>query len=284
MKIAIFGDSWGIHGEDYPWKDHRGPSWVDLLKQHYTVDNYCVHGNSTQNIYYQYLKHKNNYDKIIILITSPNRLTIPAFNDVESDNHVNYSKITLNMGSYTAEVRQAVNYYYQHLYNEPLVYCSIYAIVQNLLTDTKCIVIPCFLDSVPNFEQPWKTGNNLVSLGQASIPWLDEIMQQDHPIAKKFNRTVALNQLFDVNETHKIKLYDTMKCHMSEENNQILFEFVKQAINNNQNTVNLMTDSFVGPTKPFDFYYAVHNIRLENGQWVYKEDQKLTPDLFKYFN
>jgi hypothetical protein len=289
MKIAIFGDSWGIHGEDYPWPDSRGPSWVDLLRQHYTIDNFCVHGNSIQNVYYEYLKNRYNYDKIITLITSPQRFTVPRstfenskFSHVGTTYHINYSKVNYEVQEHlTDELRTAFNGYYKYIYNEELVYSSIFAILNDIINSGKCIVVPCFRDSVPSLIEPWHAGNDLVSLDQASELWIDGLSNLDHALAPFWNKTIRAHKLIPVSDTHKIKLYDVMRCHLSEENNFVLYKLILDAIKRNNATIKLDKSSFFPPTRSFEHYFAVHNVFLVDGQWINGHNELLSENIVK---
>lgn len=73
MKIAIFGDSFADSRMDNPT-----PGWPEILAKKYTVKNHAHAGSA---LYYSvdlFLKHHQFADKVIFIITSPGRLTIPT--------------------------------------------------------------------------------------------------------------------------------------------------------------------------------------------------------------
>jgi hypothetical protein len=73
MKIAIFGDSFAHSRMDNPT-----PGWPEILAKKYTVRNHAQSGSA---LYYSvdlFLKHHQFADKVIFIITTPGRLTIPT--------------------------------------------------------------------------------------------------------------------------------------------------------------------------------------------------------------
>lgn len=79
MKVAVFGDSYAdekIHRRESGYK-----SWVELLREKYYPDLTC-YGEAGSSLYFSYKKfieNHNNYDKVIFIITTPGRVTIPDY-------------------------------------------------------------------------------------------------------------------------------------------------------------------------------------------------------------
>jgi len=85
MKIAVFGDSFG---DDYNlWPDPYlgvGPSWIDYLRnQNIEIDNYSCGGASLFYGYQRFISTYQKYDKVIFLVTSPGRISVPKGNQTE---------------------------------------------------------------------------------------------------------------------------------------------------------------------------------------------------------
>lgn len=72
MRLAIFGDSFGVQQQDQPYDN-----WVDLLSQHFVITNYCECGVGEYKILKQ-LQSANlrEYDKILIVHTSASRVYV----------------------------------------------------------------------------------------------------------------------------------------------------------------------------------------------------------------
>lgn len=78
MKIGIFGDSFGDDSE----KPVGYTSWIDILKQQHDVKNFSQGGCSVWFLYQNILKNYDQFDKIIFLVTEPQRITIPAHSPI----------------------------------------------------------------------------------------------------------------------------------------------------------------------------------------------------------
>lgn len=73
MKILILGDSFA----DDTVKQVECCSYIDQLRQDYTVDNLAVSGSNLVYSYRLYQRHKNCYDKILVFVTDRGRLRLP---------------------------------------------------------------------------------------------------------------------------------------------------------------------------------------------------------------
>ena len=75
LKVGIFGDSYAdpiSHGHDN-FKDMDKLGWPNLLKSNYEVG---LHGKTGSSIFYsyqQFLKYHEQYDKIVFVVTNPER-------------------------------------------------------------------------------------------------------------------------------------------------------------------------------------------------------------------
>jgi len=79
MKVAVFGDSFAdeiINKREAGYK-----SWVELLREKYYSDLTC-YAEAGSSMYFSYdlfLENHEKYDKIIFIMTTPGRLTIPKY-------------------------------------------------------------------------------------------------------------------------------------------------------------------------------------------------------------
>jgi len=87
MKVAIFGDSFA----SYHCKENPSPSWPQLLGCKYRIDNYAEPASSLYFSISKFLDHHADYDKVIFLITSPGRITLPDYSNF-TDSHGNVLK------------------------------------------------------------------------------------------------------------------------------------------------------------------------------------------------
>ncbi len=78
ITIGIFGDSFACRA----WGNDSGKSWPEILKEkhgYHKQTNFAEPGSSLFFSYHNFLKNINsqNFDKIIFVITSPGRLSLP---------------------------------------------------------------------------------------------------------------------------------------------------------------------------------------------------------------
>lgn len=75
MKIAVFGDSFGDERNIFVKENW---SWANCIRQQgYDITNFCKCASSLSYSYIQFEKHQSEYDKIIFLVTGPERLYLP---------------------------------------------------------------------------------------------------------------------------------------------------------------------------------------------------------------
>ena len=99
MKIAIFGDSYGSEKELFKVaglgkiRHNEARPWVEIFRElaiknglARTVVNYSLSGSSMYYSYDRYLRHCDEYDRVIFICTVGNRLTkMPPYK--ENDNY-----------------------------------------------------------------------------------------------------------------------------------------------------------------------------------------------------
>lgn len=123
MKIGIFGDSFAYE------KRNETLTWSEMLGEKHEVINY---GSAGSNLYWsikQFLQFKNNFDKIVFIVTLPGRLLIPdhVTSSIEVPIHIpNINTATTSLDAFqrdaTREVITTCINYFKYLddqtYNE----------------------------------------------------------------------------------------------------------------------------------------------------------------------
>ena len=234
MKIAIFGDSFG--DDHINWEDKNrwldvGPSWVDYLKQFHEVDNFCLSGS---NLYYSKKKFDNTdltkYDRVIFLVTSPTRRWQWWPGEPEegsSWNPVN-TEIALREsynGSLLKNHLTAMDLFFKYIYNESDDYFHKLMIESIKHESSNSFIIDVGYNSPMN------------------------------------NMSVADVAYFDNNKLENLfreGYFDARKCHLSEENNYSVGQYIHQCLTNN------LYPTFKGyiinnPTRPFEYYFRKVN-------------------------
>ena len=242
MKVGIFGDS---------FSGSNGPtSWTTLLKQSYEqVENFSEAGSSLFHGYQHFIKNYKNFDTIVFTITAPGRL----YTDIPSPDLCicNLFVVEHLMGlpdikqnRYYNEIK-AAEQYYMYLQNNEFdlfVHDSIIEKIVKLTNEAsiKLILLPCMregLGSVSNLFT-YCTKDFHLSL-------INELEREFFKIPHKgmhFERK------------------DRLQNHISDENNTILYEIVKEMINGKEVIMDLhMFDP--APATDVDVYYNMEEIR-----------------------
>lgn len=227
MKVAIFGDSYG----DDRFKGINERSWVSFLEDAFDIDNYSFTGSGIYYSYDLFLKHHSDYEKIIFLVTAPDRITLPSDSKLQVFCHVNYTQAkvwaSLTEGQQQKDYQLIVDYY-ENIHNQRLNETYHRLMVNNIATmRPDAIVYPCF-----DFEYLPK------------YPLYNVTKFEDGYLGMDDNKRV---------EFYKNKLRDSRACHMTENNNRVVSEmFMNLLYRNNY----VLDDSkLVIPDKQIDYYY-----------------------------
>ncbi len=230
MKIAVFGDSFA---DDYNlWPDPYvgvGPSWVDYLRnQNIEIDNYSCGGTSLFYSYQKFILKYQEYDKVIFLVTSPGRITVPI-ND-QTEDYYNIASVENKLKDCFDFERKikltAIRDYF--IYVKYDVYDNVVheLLIEDILKKHKdTLLIPCFENSKINNQIPLFN----ISHFEAEFWNLEEILPNSSEV------------------------YDARKCHMSEENNLMLGQEIYNWVKNGN--YNLTSEKFKNPTKEFSHYF-----------------------------
>lgn len=235
-KLAIFGDSFA---DDKGFKkiyNSQGLSWIDYIKQTnlYSVDNFAERGASLWWCYKQFVAHCKNYDKIIFLVTFPNRITLPDTTKLTIRNHQQPHNVELHLRfakDSTHNQYKLIQDYYDNIHDvdrELFFHNSVVEKIQTLRPDT--ILYPCSNISIPN---------------SLDLPLLD-IMQHEDTVWGGFTMSFR-NEGKD----------DARMCHMIEENNMLVGQMFLNKLAGNDDI--LTVDKLQYPTKPRDYYLTSVN-------------------------
>jgi hypothetical protein len=241
MKVGIFGDSFAQVPE-FKNTENQTLCWPEIIAQQYKTENYALSGSC---LYYSVDKFKTyhaNFDKIIFLVTSPDRF---GFNDYvvdycDKDFTLRKFKHAQNLATVESRLEElktlpadpiikqametAKNYYIYINDNRKNNYLQSLMLEDVKRTRPDTIFIPCFPHS-------W--------IGVASKT-LSEIQQLE-------NDHWGHNVMNSGNKT------DIRYCHLTEENNRILANEVVKWINGEP--VHLDLSKFKTPVDPISKYF-----------------------------
>jgi hypothetical protein len=234
MKLAVFGDSFG---DDYTlWPNPYtgvGPSWSDFLRiQGIEVDNYAGGGASLFAAYQKFIANYQSYDKIIFVVTTPGRITVPM--DNITVDWYSYSQARNELKYATNPARRtklkAICDYFIHVKNDDYDNVTHKLMIKDILEKhDSVLMLPCFENSGIDGKIP------LLKISEFEANFWN------------FKNTILPNS-----DTE----YDSRKCHMCEENNLMLGQEVYNWVKTGN--YNLTPDKFKTPTKEFSHYFRKH--------------------------
>ena len=226
MKIAIFGDSYSSTYGDGGVKPY--PSWSSMLAENYDVRNFSENGSSLYYMKLLFDKHQQDFDKIVFCITAPGRL------EFKVDTLKNNSKYFP---------------WYQHIPTIHIIQSRL-AIPELTEFDKKRYkILYEYLLEIQDFEQEQYHHTMLVKDIINQRP--DTILIPGFPTSLT-DQTDCLENITRFEDTFfnkKTGFYrDSRSCHMSLENNKIIFNNVNETIVNNNNRISLNIKQFKQPS------------------------------------
>jgi hypothetical protein len=228
-SLAIFGDSYAD-----PRTGELGElSWVDLIdrKNLFNTKNFSHTGSSLWYSYKLFLNHHQEFDKIIFLVTAPNRITLPIDSNLKVWNHLNYqqAKVYVDM---TESIQQKhyklIVDYYEHIHDshkDDSMHRLMIDSIMKIRPDA--IVYPCFdFDYIKEF-----------------------------PL---YNITKFEDQYIGITDSKRIELYkngirDSRSCHMTEANNGVVADMFLSRLDDIKSNLDL--GKLVIPDRDLNYYY-----------------------------
>lgn len=220
MKIGIFGDSFGEPRKEVDnYRTTPSIAWPRLLRSKYRVRNYCESGSSFYFSYLQFRKHYKKLDKIIFLVTQPNRIYLPEHSRSEvsnpSDHHCSSAMLTdpnffhkQGLDEYNKhfvnEIVPAVKSYYLHLQDDERDELFAKFMLRDILeTRPDTLLVPCFNDR-------WcKTANTNIT-----------------PLITITEKEEAFWGI-DPYSGYLAKCTDLRQCHFSDANNKLFYNKIE---------------------------------------------------------
>lgn len=244
MKIAIYGDSFGDFCLENIPGDHldRGKAWVELFAENYEVTNFATSGSSVFYSYDLFCKHNKEFDYNIFLVTESDRITINT--PYERLKHINIHSINFyrntNLSPVEKKILDRIETYYSVVHNRDYVDTCHKLMVNSLTTiNPNTIIIPTFAES-------------LLGVREKSLIYISDWELSN--IVAKLNRK-NYTQWKLVGDTGW-SFVDYKKCHLTEENNQILFDKLVNCINNKfSGLLNINITDFKKSDRDFEFYF-----------------------------
>ena len=163
MRIAIFGDSYATDKYLYT-QDRTNTPWSKYLERAgHTVTNFARSGSSLVFSYMEFLKiNRNDYDKIIFVITASDRIYLPEIADVLWPDRIcarhitpgsledpDRPGLTFEYTSQQAEMLRAINAYYKFIHNTDVEAIHYGLIIEKLqsLQDENILFINTYIDT-----------------------------------------------------------------------------------------------------------------------------------------
>ena len=225
--LAIFGDSYGRSGG----YDNEEKDWVKFIEdtEEYKVTNFSKGGSPLWYSYNLFVKNKDQFDKIIFLVTAPHRIGLVSPESVLhpfQNNNVRV-KVDLASGKEKKQYQTIVDYYdLIHDYDREETIHQL--MVENISRIRKDVIVyPCFF-----------------------IEYLNDIALYE---ITKFEDTC-----FGLTDEIQKKFYkegrrDSRNCHMTESNNKIVSQLFLDRLRGINNKLNI--DQLIKPTVDINYYY-----------------------------
>jgi hypothetical protein len=231
MKIGIFGDSFA----DCSWASHfqSGPGWPELLADQYNVTNHALAGTGLYYSYEQFCKHHKNYDRIIFVSSCVDRFSVYLPN-ADKIFHIvpgawNHSALIKNLNKNDLRILNAVENYVLYVLDP-----------ERELTFGKLMI-----DNICRMR------NDVIIL--PAFPIKDNLTTPLHLIS------VMEEQYYNLSKINLNNLTDIRKCHLTDENNLMVYKKLITAIDENRNSINIDTTDFKIPLREQCMYWKVIN-------------------------
>ena len=223
MKVAIFGDSYGVVLPE----GNNTLSWVSIISDKFSVDNFSESSSSLYYSYQKFLESYKNYDKIIFLITNPGRIFLEKCNIRKHISHYDLAKYYRDRAETHEDklILEAAKNYYLYVMNEEYDQCMHNLMVENIKNlHPNILLIPCFQNSIPGRH------NNCL-FDACKLDW-------------------DFYKLKDANNYNDIR-----HSHMNEINNQLLAKEIEQWLDFGEFNLDSITWK-LDTNRKLDFYFS----------------------------
>jgi hypothetical protein len=236
MKIGVYGDSYTVLNTGPGSNDSVGLSWVEHLSQIHEVKNFGQSGTAFSWSYQLFLENQKQFDLNIVVVSDPARLYIKSLDShpkkppghlFTQKEFIQEFKRRVGRDDETFNILDSINVWVEKCRDRQFENHLHRLMVNNVLSFNNVLIIPGFVDSVVDYS------GNLTDLQT----W--ELLQ----VAPSFNN-------FD-------NMKDLRKCHLTEKNNQILFDLVVDAINQKEKILKIDLGFFEKPDKTLDYYISI---------------------------
>ena len=240
MKIGIFGDSFSQHCMHLQFpqvsleEQAKRRAWWDYLSEIDGIEltNHSVSGSSLYYSYHEFLKYHQNYDYIIVLVTSWGRTWLPQLKTIFPwVPGIRQAEVNLKIcrDEDDRKILESLIDYYVYVEHKDYsidmhkIMCKD---MRNLHTNT--LLIPCFPNNGGSFIPDWEG------------PCLEDISRIDSSFYKVDQHTTPCRR----------------HGHINDANNYILFQKIYDWVKSDGNkkfTINL--SDYKEPIEPFEYNY-----------------------------
>lgn len=216
IKLGIYGDSFATSGK-------IEKAWSTFLKidDEYEVDIYSWPATSTEWSVLKFAETYHLYDKIIFVVTSPDRLYVNNHPTLQHWTATTHHQVDTIPQEQRLEYKNYIKFHTKYMMNSDVLNAKQKIYLDYIMAiKPETLLIPAFDNSIPQCDY----------IDLFSISCLDLI----NPKPEKY-----LRRLFDNNQG------DTRPCHMNVINNHILYQKIKNWIQTNKFDLYNKEDFFI---------------------------------------
>jgi hypothetical protein len=208
-----------IYGDSFAdpfWNSNSYKSWPELLAESYNVTNFAKEGSSLWWSYDQLKRNHLNFDYNIFVGTIYSRVYLEDLNI-----HLSASNASWPVVENDINLGQI---YFKYFFSPTREYYINQLMIKDILTINNAIYIPVFEESIPE---------------NTSLCPLNVLSKQEE-------------QYYNI----KYSAGDRRKCHLTKENNLVIYNKLITAISNKSKTLELSKIDYNNPTDPVDYYFT----------------------------
>ena len=220
--LAIFGDSYARSDAT----DIQEKSWHEFMDG-YHITNFGDPGSCLWYSYDLFLQNHSKFDKIIFLVTSPNRITLTGPTVIYRNQNYKTAKIKIELTTgKELEQYKTVRDYYELIHDvrkDAVTHQLMVSDIKQIRLDA--VVYPCF-------DNTWSHESPLYNITKFEDQYLGMTPEMRRELYRK-------------------GLRDSRACHMIEENNKVVAKMFLSKLSGVDNTLGQL----IPPTKDVNYYY-----------------------------